>query len=45
MLGYIAEKKVHDTDLDHPDITDKEKDDDHDRQKKATEGLFTREER
>lgn len=35
LLGYIAEKKFHDNFLNHPDITDKRKDDDHDRKKKG----------
>lgn len=35
LLGYIAEKKFHDGFLNHPDITDKQKDDDHDRKKKG----------
>jgi len=35
MLGYVAEKKFHDTFLNHPDITEKNKDDDHDRKKKG----------
>ena len=35
MLGYVAEKKFHDTFLEHPEITEKGKDDDHDRKKKG----------
>lgn len=35
MLGYVAEKKFHDAFLDHPEITEKSKDDDHDRSKKG----------
>lgn len=35
MLGYVAEKKFHDTFLEHPEITEKTKDDDHDRSKKG----------
>jgi hypothetical protein len=35
MLGYVAEKKFHDLFLDHPEITEKGKDDDHDRSKKG----------
>lgn len=35
MLGYVAEKKFHDKFLNHPDITEKAKDDDHDRSKKG----------
>lgn len=35
MLGYVAEKKFHDTFLDHPEITEKTKDDDHNRKKKG----------
>lgn len=35
MLGYVAEKKFHDTFLEHPAITEKGKDDDHDRKKKG----------
>ena len=35
LLGYVAEKKFHDSYLDHPDITEKGKDDDHDRKKKG----------
>lgn len=34
-LGYIAEKKFHDKFLDHPEITEKGKDDDHDRTRKG----------
>jgi len=35
MLGYVAEKKFQDAYLEHPDVTEKTKDDDHDRQKKG----------
>jgi hypothetical protein len=35
MLGYVAEKKFHDAFLDHPEITEKGKDDDHDRSRKG----------
>lgn len=35
MLGYVAEKKFHDIYLGHPAITEKGKDDDHDRKKKG----------
>lgn len=35
LLGYVAEKKFHDNFLSHPDITEKQKDDDHDRMKKG----------
>lgn len=35
MLGYVAEKKFHDAYLNHPNITEKGKDDDHDRKKKG----------
>lgn len=35
MLGYVAEKKFNDTFLEHPEITEKGKDDDHDRKKKG----------
>lgn len=35
MLGYVAEKKFHDAFLEHPEITEKEKDDDHNRKKKG----------
>jgi transcriptional regulator with XRE-family HTH domain len=35
MIGYIAEKKFHDTYLEHADISEKAKDDDHDRKKKG----------
>ena len=35
LIGYIAEKKFHDNFLGHPDITEKQKDDDHDRKKKG----------
>src|ERR1035441_9706492 len=35
MLGYVAEKKFHDAYLGHPEITEKAKDDDHDRKKKG----------
>lgn len=35
MLGYVAEKKFHDAFLEHPAITEKAKDDDHNRKKKG----------
>lgn len=35
LLGYVAEKKFHDNFLSHPAITEKQKDDDHDRKKKG----------
>lgn len=35
MLGYVAEKKFHDTFLEHPDVTEKGKDDDHNRKRKG----------
>jgi hypothetical protein len=35
MLGYVAEKKFHDAFLEHPEITEKGKDDDHDRSRKG----------
>jgi len=35
LLGYIAEKKFHDKYLNHPDISNAQKDDDHDRKKKG----------
>lgn len=35
LLGYVAEKKFHDQYLSHPDISEKGKDDDHDRKKKG----------
>ena len=35
MLGYVAEKKFHDSFLDHPGITEIAKDDDHDRSRKG----------
>ncbi len=35
LLGYVAEKKFHDNYLGHPDISEKGKDDDHDRKKKG----------
>lgn len=35
LLGYVAEKKFHDAFLNHPKITEKSKDDDHDRSKKG----------
>jgi len=35
LLGYVAERKFHDAFLDHQDITEKGKDDDHDRKKKG----------
>lgn len=35
LLGYVAEKKFHDNFLNHPDIPEKQKDDDHDRKKKG----------
>ncbi len=35
MLGYVAEKKFHDGFLEHPEITEKRKDDDHDRKRKG----------
>lgn len=34
-LGYIAEKKFHDLFLNHPEITESSKDDDHDRSRKG----------
>jgi len=34
-LGYIAEKKVHDLFMSHPEVTESSKDDDHDRTKKG----------
>lgn len=35
MLGYVAEKKFHDEFLEHPEISEKGKDDDHNRKKKG----------
>lgn len=35
LLGYVAERKFHETFLDHPAITEKGKDDDHDRMRKG----------
>lgn len=35
LLGYVAEKKFHDTFLEHPEISEKSKDDDHNRKKKG----------
>lgn len=35
MLGYVAEQKFHDSFLEHPEITEKGKDDDHNRTKKG----------
>ncbi|WP_139942795.1 hypothetical protein [Fulvimonas soli] len=35
ILGYVAERKFHDAFLDHPSITEVDKDDDHDRKKKG----------
>lgn len=35
LLGYVAEKKFHDSYLTHPDVSEKGKDDDHDRTKKG----------
>lgn len=35
MLGYVAEKKFHDEFLNHPDISEKSKDDDHNRKSKG----------
>lgn len=35
LLGYVAERKFHETYLDHPAITEKGKDDDHDRTRKG----------
>ena len=35
MLGYVAEKKFHDAFLEHPEISEKFKDDDHNRKKKG----------
>lgn len=35
MLGYVAEKKFHDIFLEHPDVTEKSKDDDHNRKLKG----------
>ena len=34
-LGYIAEKKIHDLFLNHPEVTESSKDDDHDRTRKG----------
>lgn len=42
LLGYVAEKKFHDQFLNHPDITDKRKDDDHDRKKKGDRRIIYR---
>lgn len=35
LLGYVAEKKFHDSFLSHPEVTEASKDDDHDRSKKG----------
>jgi len=35
LLGYVAEKKFHDNFLDHPEISEKGKDDDHNRKLKG----------
>ncbi len=35
LLGYVAEKKFHDTYLSHPAVTETDKDDDHDRTRKG----------
>ena len=35
LLGYVAEEKFHDLFLGHPEISEKAKDDDHDRKKKG----------
>ncbi len=35
LLGYVAEKKFHNTFLNHPDISEASKDDDHNRKKKG----------
>lgn len=35
LLGYVAERKFHETFLDHLAITEKGKDDDHDRTRKG----------
>ncbi len=35
LLGYVAERKFHETFLEHPAITEKGKDDDHDRKRKG----------
>lgn len=35
LIGYAAEKKFHDTFLNHPDISEKSKDDDHNRKLKG----------
>lgn len=43
LLGYVAEKKFHDHFLNHPDITDKRKDDDHDRKKKGDRRIVYKE--
>ena len=42
MLGYVAEKKFHDSFLDHPEITEKSKDDDHNRKKKGDRRIIYR---
>ena len=35
LLGYVAEKKFHNAFLNHPDISEANKDDDHNRKKKG----------
>lgn len=35
MLGYVAERKFHDAFLNHSEISEKNKDDDHDRKRKG----------
>lgn len=42
MLGYVAEKKFHDTFLSHPAISESAKDDDHDRRRKGDRRIVYR---
>ncbi len=42
LLGYVAEKKFHDLYLNHPDVTEAGKDDDHDRKHKGDRRIVYR---
>lgn len=42
LLGYVAEKKFHDLYLNHPEVTEAGKDDDHDRKRKGDRRIVYR---
>lgn len=42
LLGYVAEKKFHDLYLNHPDVSEASKDDDHDRKRKGDRRIVYR---